>query len=178
LWQGEIVGGVVEYRVANPDEKVPTSFLPIDHLRTIVVTQDCDLLWDFAARTKGSPAHKLIEHVLLCDLFEEDEIRFRNEGQFNKRSWGRAEKNDDDRYHALPAASIGPTGSALPALHSDFKRVFSIPTDQLYGMIQRQQVTRAALVPVPYLQEYMYRLYMFLGRVAVPDANEEEGFPE
>jgi hypothetical protein len=53
LRQGEILTGVVQYNPVIdeiPKELQELSFTPVLHPYAIVITQDCDLEWDYKAR--------------------------------------------------------------------------------------------------------------------------------
>jgi len=140
------------------------------------MTPDCDLLTDFNRRLEGDLAHNaILHHVLLCDIFKEDEIRSRVAP--GRDIWKSITGNQNERYHYLPAGKIGDDiyqdcGSEalmalyqLPPLYLDFKRTFTIPTSAVYGAIDGRETRRVALLTGEYLYDLIHRLYSFLSRV-------------
>lgn len=137
----------------------------------IVVTQDCDLLWDWEARQRGafeSSDTILIPHVFLCDLWEESQLR---SGPPNIGSdlWRRIRGNQNERYHRLAQAPIGESGLNLPELYIDFKKTLGLPTDNLYAGLANLQIERVAVLPPIHLHDFIHRFYAFQSRVAVPE---------
>jgi hypothetical protein len=137
------------------------------------MTSDCDLLQDFNARSNvdsGGVAlsegdRRLVPQVLICDVFECDEIR----PQFDRDLWRRIKQNQDERYHRFASAPIGGHSLEMPELYIDFKRVFGVFTAELYDGITNGGVIRKAVVPSIYLHDLMHRFFGFLSRVGVPD---------
>ena len=179
LRQGEILRDVFENRAdcaATQPEINPVSVQPRVHPLTIVMSAQCDLLWDWEERSQPNAERiaeeslpRLIPHVLLCDLFTEDEIR--SSHGMNSTLWTGVKKNQNERYHHLPAARIGDSGQ-LGDLYIDFKKVYGIPTGNLYKALNSssvRRVARVAVVPGPYVHDIIHRFYAFQSRVAVPD---------
>lgn len=88
LRQGEIVTGVVQYNPVIdeiPKELQELSFTPIIHPYSIVITQDCDLDWDYKARgTNNNPA-KLLNSIVLCEIGTAESIR--STDGMNRKEW-------------------------------------------------------------------------------------------
>jgi len=178
LRQGEVLEGLIEFRpIMSSGQKLEAKqvvdLLPIDHKYAIIVSQDCDLEGDYKARyTKEVPEDKLLAHVLFCDLFAENEIRARS--KLGSDLFKRVRQNQDERYHRLDRAPIGDTGQFLPDLYADFKLTFSLPVDLVYWLTSSSQANRKGYLPSPHLEDFMHRLYSFLGRVAVPKLEENK----
>ena len=183
LRQGEIISDVYELQPQHPPTQISSdesnvTVQPIYHPRLIVITADCDLLWDYEARIKIQKEQQSINieerenasimpHVLLCELYEQAELRARVTGS---DLWKRIRQNQDERYHHLPSASVGnPRVSELPDLYLDFKKAFSLPTNHLYEALDSSLIGRVAVMPPVYLHDLMHRFYSFLGRVGVPE---------
>jgi hypothetical protein len=140
------------------------------------MTADCDLLRDHEARfpvcTPGeSPTGPSLGPptpiVLAIELFELEEIRPLIVGS---DLWKRIKQNQDERYHHLPPAPVGPDGgSTLTDLYMDFKRVVGLRPQNLYEALLTRAVQRLAIVPPVYLQDLMHRFYGFQSRVGQPD---------
>ena len=186
--QGEILANVWELRPAHPtaevEEGVSVRVDPIIHPRLVVLMQDCDLNSDFKARLEiqvteqsdpGSDRDhpSTLPHILLCELYEQDEIKTRMPPGREMRK--RISQNQDERYHMINSAPIGDGGlGALPDLYLDFKKVVSLPTAKLYEAITSSKITRVAIIPSIHLQDLIHRFFGFHSRVAVPEIDEEE----
>ncbi|MBI2853256.1 MAG: hypothetical protein HYX84_09240 [Chloroflexi bacterium] len=184
LTQGEIVSKILELPPVPSDivtltnDKMSPSVVRRSHPFVLVTTQDCDLSWDWNFRktpekTKKDQKdeRKLLPHVQFCELFVHDEIRW-NRG-FNSTLWRRVQSNQDERYHVFPQAQIGNAEEVLPDLYIDFKRVFSLPTDYVYWLIDSGYSIRKAVVPDPYLRDVVQRLFSYLSRVAIPEDEDQ-----
>lgn len=174
--QGEILADVREYRPVHPaEEGAPVEIQPVIHTRVVMIAQDCDLLSDFQQRsTENHEHHNILQHLLICDLFETDEIRTRMI-QTSSKEWRQIRQNQNERYHQLPAGPIGDGDSGqLSDLYLDFKRLLSIPTEDLYRDLDKGNVKRIAVVPPIYIQDLIHRLYAFHGRIALPEPDEEQ----
>ncbi len=86
----------------------------------------------------------------------------------NSALWAALRKNQNERYHHLPAARVGGADD-LDDLYIDFKKVYGIPLKSLYTALNSGGITRVAVVPGPYLHDLIHRFYAFQSRVAVPD---------
>ncbi|MBI2842218.1 MAG: hypothetical protein HYX78_02335 [Armatimonadetes bacterium] len=172
LRQGEIIVGLYEYEYeslagtqTDPGTENPVQQITIvEHPRVIIVSQDCDLEQDYAGRQGQASSDKLLQHVLMCDMYEKDEIRGRS--ALNSALFRRVNQNQDERYHRFDNAPVGNSDRSLPELYVDFKRILSLPTGFVYDLLYRNEAQRVALVPGLYLHDFVHRLYSFLGRVA------------
>ena len=185
--QGEILSGMHLHTPQHSPtalvegETVPV--LSVSHNRMIVVNPDCDLEADFDARflppevlrnPGGWPHigdhHSLVPVVLLCDVFEESEIRGSDRPISSSDLWRRVRANQDERYHRFPASQIrGHAGYSLPELFLDFRRTYAVQTDWLYRAIADSAIQRVALVPPVYLHDLIQRYYSYYARVGLPD---------
>ena len=111
---------------------------------------------------------RLLEHIQLCDLFAEEEIRSNRD--LNSNLWSRVRGNQDERYHALP--SVGERNSEdanHPAYFLDFKRMFTMPTEFLYSLVKSGNTRRFRIVPPVWIHQLIQRYFAFHSRVGVPD---------
>lgn len=171
LKQGEIIYNMYELQLQIPQATIATAsqgtkFNPIEHPYAIVISQGCDLEQDHRARSGQTSSDKLLTHVLFCALFSQDEVRVRS--KLTTDPMKRVRQNQDERYHYLSEAPIDGTETSLPELIADFKTTFSLPVDFVYWLISTEQATRKGALLSPYLEDFMHRLYSFLGRVATP----------
>lgn len=170
LKQGEIIRDVFELwpvtssntssgeTQGQPAEKVKHPF-------AIVTTQDCDLHWDFEARHGAAPSHKMLNHIVFCDLFTRPEIRYRR--GIEKNVFDRIMSNHDARFHRFAEAPVTGNEQFMPELIADFKKVFALPVEFVYERLSKDFL-RSAVLPPMYLHEFIQRLYAFLSRVAIP----------
>lgn len=173
--QGEIIESLYEFRPKaleseTIDTEQPIKFDRINYPFAIIVSQDCDLEWDYKARSNQTSDDKQLQHVLFCSLFLPDEIRVRS--KLNSDVFRRVKQNQDERYHHLMESCIEETDQMLPELYADFKAIFALPLEFAYSLIDKGIASRKGTLPSPYLEDFMHRLYGFLGRVATPVIQE------
>jgi hypothetical protein len=170
LRQSEILGNVTQAHLAiesvRNGEAAP-QILPKVHPFAVVMTQDCDLEQDFNARTSGS-VQNMIPSVLLCEAeYAEALLAKVPPGKDIKKPIA---ENRNERYHILDTVPAGcdASGSGIPQLGIDFKRLFTIPTDELYLRLEREAIRRCYMES-PYLENLGNRFSRFIGRVALPN---------
>jgi hypothetical protein len=151
------------------------------HPVMVVMSPDCDLVWDFRLRFPDEEAarsytpaqgiegrSKHIPHVLLCDVQRRDEILTLSD--MTPKRLEAIEKNSEARYHYLEGGHVrDPLAGSLPNLYLDFKTPLTLPTHLLYEGIRLYEVRRLAVVPPVYLHDLIQRFYGFLSRIALPD---------
>ena len=183
--QGEVLSQVLEYRSLHPaygTEDNPEVVLEsISHPLTVVFTPDCDLMQDFAARFpeqfefpaermeqmfRETPEKYLISHILLCDAFDQGQIR---EDVAGADIFKRIKRNHDDRYHHLVGTLQAQDDEKEIDIYLDFKTMFSLPTDQVYSAINERNEMRLTTVPPIYVHDLIHRFYGFQSRVGLPD---------
>jgi hypothetical protein len=173
LRQGEIIENLIEVGPRIPpgqttiDVRLNTEVDIIYHPYAVVVSQDCDLEWDYRARQGEAQDDKLLRHVLFCDLFSHDGVVVH--GHLNTDLFRRVKQNQNERYHRLAEAPIYGIEQGLPELYADFKAIFSLSVEFVYWLTSSGHATRRGFLPSPYLQDFVHRLYTFLGRVAIPE---------
>ncbi len=175
--QGEILLDIREFRppkdayALDTDERA--TFSSVVYPRVIVITPDCDLLSDYSTR-KNPPSNKrqrqgrLLYHIQLCDVFAEAEIR--SDRNLNSNLWSRVRGNQDERYHTLPSVDERNSEDANhPAYFLDFKRMFTMPTELLYSLLDSEKEQRLGVVPPVWIHQLIQRYFAFHSRVGVPD---------
>lgn len=169
--QGEILSHVIQLHVdpASLEDPEGQSFEERTHPFAVILTQDCDLDWDFQTRTAEMTAdtrkRKHLPNILLCELFEVDTLK----PQYNSNLWQRISRNQDERFHYLAAChgQDDRKGAGLPVLVVDFKRVFSIPTEELYKRVT-SGLERRTTLSIPFSQDLANRFGCYMLRVALP----------
>lgn len=166
--QGEILTDVMQRRRSFQSLALEVPEIDeIGHPYSVIATQDCDLEQDHDARHEDPPAaDKMIPNILLLQAVRVEELiaglpRGRD---ILKRVVG----NRDDRYHVLEpiAADCDTLGQGLPALGIDFKRYFTVPTDELYAQLDSGARRRTQLNS-NYLEHFNQRFAGYLSRVAL-----------
>jgi len=176
LRQGEILTNVV--RIKLDLATLGTSKLDVVtfvHPYAMIVTQDCDLEQDFNVRFREPKvSDKLLPSILFCELATAVELR--GTTGITSDIWRRISQNKDERYHFLQAVEAGSDAqqSGLPELGIDFKRVFTLPTDELYLRIELGEAKRRSVLQSPYLEHLSERLAHFNSRVALPEDHFSE----
>lgn len=168
--QGELVSNLVQFAIDLPT--LGQEEIALDsqtHPLAIVVSQDCDLMWDHEERRKPDPSgYKLLPNILFCEVITAADLRGRN--RLDSDIWKRVVQNKDERYHFLrsvdPVDDAGREGIADLAI--DFKRYFTIKTDEVYAQLAIEARRRARLIS-PYLEHLCDRFAYFQQRVALPE---------
>lgn len=178
LRQGEILTGVAQYNPVlgelSPDAQ-EVSFDIVIHPYAIVVTQDCDLDWDYKARQSSSPQlFKLLNSVILCGISTAREVR--DTDTMNRKEWDLVEAHRHERFYffeKIPSeCDLEQIG--LPELTADFKKIFGIDTATLYRQLELDIIKRRAVLSSPYLEHLSRRYHSFHGRVALPSQYESQ----
>lgn len=173
--QGEIIENLYEFRPKPQESETidldqPITVDAINYPYTIIISQECDLKQDYETRFDQIPDGKQLEHILLCGLLLEDEIRTRP--KLKSDIFRRIRQNQDERYHHFIGSKIGETEQVLPDLYADFIGTFSLPLEFMYSLVDKGLTIRKGVLPTPFLEDFIHRLYSFLGRVATPEIQE------
>ncbi len=175
LRQGEILSGVISYGIAYGDRGEPDGLAPIRHPYCLIMSQDCDLDQDCRAFARGSRKHALLDVVLLCPMESETVIQD-GAGLGTGELWKQALQNKNERYSLIRSvsASVDQIGSGIPRLMIDFKKYFTIPTEELYRQLQPSTAggaQRRCYLRSPYREHIQHRFVNYLARVEVPVAH-------
>ena len=148
----------------------------IVHPYAVVVSQDCDLEWDWHAREAGETgnAAKLMSSVLFCEI--QPAIDIRQTPDINNAAWNFIKTNRDIRYQFLQKveSEFDLLNTGLPEMVVDFKRYFTIPIDEAYTRLSISEMQRRCYFNPPYLQELATRFYYYQYRVALPEPHFSE----
>lgn len=178
LRQAEILSDVIEFRLtldSLQNRKEAAEVRPTKHPLAIIITQDCDLEQDFFARFPVAPrkvmAARFLPNILLCHVVTVPELMAITPP--GSDIWNRVKQNKDERYHVLESvpASQDALGIGMPSMGIDFKRLLTIPTDEVYAQLEMQARRRCVLAS-PYLEHLSTRFAYFLLRVALPRPHE------
>ena len=176
LRQGEILSDLIQFRldVATLGAEAPTAS-PYRHPFALLLTQDCDLEQDFFARSGTIALDKQLPNLLFCEVARAQELYDRIR-QTNRKLWDRIKINKDERYHYLQKVepSCDTLFEGLPELGVDFKKYFTVPTDEVYRRVEIGEAKRRSLIVSPYLEHLSSRFAYFLSRVALPQDHLSE----
>jgi hypothetical protein len=167
LRQGEILSNLAQARLAIASliigEEELLEIERVWHPLAIVMSQDCDLDWD----CRSQQNNKKIPNILFCEVTPAESLRGRSD--INSEIWKRIKQNKDERYQFIQAAlpQEDAQGEGLPELAIDFKRYFTIPTEEVYYRIQFGARRRCRLQS-PYLEHLCTRFGYYQFRVALP----------
>jgi hypothetical protein len=177
LRQGEILSNLKQYKFNIEKLRSGENFIePIIHPFAVVITQDCDCEQDFKVRqNKDFDSDKIIPSILFCELVPAELLRNRDKGKqkvdINSKVWDRIKINKDERYHFLEATlkTVDMINEGLPEFALDFKRYFTIPTEEVYYRIEIGEAKRRSRLVSPYLEHLTSRFNYFQSRIALPE---------
>lgn len=180
LVQGEIISGLIQLRpnletIRLDDIKFSRQVHPF----AIVASQSCDLDWDYNLRKDDSgldekSQHKLLPNILFCEMTTATRLRGRTD--INSSLWSNIKINKNERYHffqkVLPEQDLLSEG--IDELAVDFKRYFTLPSDEVYERIAIGEAQRRCCLDSPYAEHFSTRFAYFLQRVALPEDHFSE----
>jgi len=172
LRQGELITGLAVY------VRKREGFVEVRHPFAIVISQDCDLDWDYQKIRSDPPGDttgtgtKEVPHVLFAEAVTAKDAKATVR---TSEFWKRVKQNKDERYQFLQSVTPEQDAEAegLPELVLDFKRYFTIPTAVVYQQINKSAKRRSRLVS-PYLEHLCLRFSYFQIRVALPLDHQSE----
>ena len=170
LRQGSVVVGLIQTRqrletIGAADALVLDEEI---HPYALVLTQDCDLERDFERRGGKSGAGSPLANVLLCEATTT--VLLKGNLPQGKDIWKRVIQNKDERYQCLEnvPAEYDVAAQGIAALGIDFKRYFTISTDEIYRRIELGQAVCRCRLVTPYVEHFVSRFYYFQSRIALP----------
>jgi hypothetical protein len=176
LRQGEILTNLRQFKLNIESLRAGKPLAePIIHPFAIIMTQDCDCEQDFKPRKNGMISNATIPSVLFCEVVAAEDLRHRDKGsekvEINSTVWGQVKINKNERYHFLESIpkSEDILSEGLPELTLDFKRYFTIPTEEIYYRIEIGEVKRRCRLVSPYLEHLTSRFNYFQSRIALPE---------
>lgn len=178
--QGEIISGLIVTRIdpTTMFQEEP-DFIPEQHPYVIVVSQDCDLDWDYKARLPENvkdlkQRHKILPNILFCMMTTARQLRDRDndipkDKEMNSNAWDQIRINKHERYHFFESIDSGLDSrrEGIPELGVDFKRYFSVSTDEVYTQLNQNALQRCRLNS-PYLEHFSTRFCYYQFRIALP----------
>jgi len=166
------MSGLVQYAPASMASSAVIEIVEITHPFSVVLSQECDLGWDYVERSKDGSETKNLNNVLLCSAHEERDIR--DAKNLTSSIFKRVKQNKDERFQYLEECSpeIDRQETGVPPLVLDFKGYFTIPTEHLYEQVK--QNARRCCLCTPYAEHLSSRFAYFQSRLALP---RDHGMP-
>lgn len=174
LRQGEILSNLrqpVPISISSEDEVTVELII---HPYALLMTQDCDLDWDFKARNGHAGKDKQIPSLLFCHIQTAAALKPRVAP--GSTFWKRIKQNQEERYQFLQKVQSeeDALGEGIPELGVDFKKWFTLPTGFVYKEIADSHVRRRCRFERPYLEHLTVRFHNFCSRVALPAEHMSE----
>jgi len=140
------------------------------HPYAIIITQDCDLAQDFHSRQSPSAINRTIPNILFCEVTTATDLFGKLGGKQKEWEREKIDKNKNERYHFLQRidANADTEQTGIEELGIDFKRYFTIPTDEVYERIRIGQAKRRTILASPYLEHFSCRFAYYLSRIGLP----------
>ncbi|MFA5917388.1 MAG: hypothetical protein WC850_04100 [Candidatus Gracilibacteria bacterium] len=171
--QGDIFRNISFKVIGNNGEEIIISWKYV-----IVLTQDCDLKWDYEYRKsyiEGASMDKFLQTILICPAFNYEELckgehitdwKMRTFESSKKPSGGAKEKliNNDEfkRYHYLH----DDIDLKIPSFVIDFKLFNTLPRDLLYSLDRENYI---GTVEELFRESLIQRFTNFIGRIPLPE---------
>jgi hypothetical protein len=172
--------GTNDPKIQEIKDKIGRTFksdcTPIFYPYAIIINQNCDLDWDYNARKNQNQPNKLLNSILLCEVFSAKEIRYDKKYSINTKEWDFVKSNRHQQYHFFEKVPPECTSNQeeLPELTVDFKRIFAVDADFLYFLVENNIAKRCTVLNSPYLEHFSHHYYAFHGRVALPAQHESQ----
>lgn len=168
--QGDILEKTEYYKVLHRSEteyNIDTIIFPY----VVVLTQDCDLEWDYKKRKEASHENedKFLESILVCPAFLSEKVRngkYLSKLEFlmdskNTNEWRKIKINQNPRFHFLKADSE----IKMPELVIDFKHYYTIPREKVYEVKKDRYKTSVRKL---FREDLSQRFAYFLSRIGLP----------
>lgn len=171
VYQGDVFQGFKHRTVEVKDDNL--EIIEIEEPFVTVVSQDCDLRWDFEYRKKETNPNqdKFISDVIIIPAYPAEQLKngmhlerlgFTMENSWGTEKWKILEQNKNERYHFLGED----TEFGIPNLVLDFKRYYTVPREEIYK-ISNEKYT-ATINPL-FRENLSRRFANFLSRIGLPE---------
>ncbi|MBU4374293.1 MAG: hypothetical protein KJ714_07645 [Euryarchaeota archaeon] len=183
IYQGDILRDFkYQDRVFIEDNKIKIQERNIPYL--IVLTQDCDLEWDFNNHKENEEVQdkikdkinqdKFLQSILICPAYPAEKVRLGthleeldlNMEKLNSDRWNLVKTNQNSRYYFLDNES----DLQIPDLVIDFKHYYSIPRDMLYKEIKKYYI---GSINELFRECLSQRFAFYLSRIGLPKIKAE-----
>lgn len=174
--QGDIFENVPYrlYLVDDNELKINEIILPF----LVVLSQECDLLWDFENREKlgtdYSNHDKFLQSVLVCPAYLGESFRsgdhLKDLGlkmqNWNTDLWKNIKQNKNERFHYLPINEE----LKIPELIIDFKHYYTLNRSEIYAKPDSYKVS----LDILFREDLSRRFANYLSRIGLPVIKNSE----
>ncbi|VVB59684.1 Uncharacterised protein [uncultured archaeon] len=173
--QGDILRDFEYVKWASTeDKKIRINIITLPYI--VVLTQDCDLKWDFEHHAATGTNHdKFLQSILVCPAYSAEAFR---EGshlktmdlvmeKINSSQWNILIKNQNSRYHFLQ----NHRELQIPNLVIDFKHYYTIPRDILYTEAKNHYL---GTINELFRESLSQRFAYYLSRIGLPVIKDKE----
>lgn len=141
----------------------------------IVLTQDCDLEWDYEKRASNPERKtdtnddKVLQSILICPAYISEQFREGNHlkaldltmKKWNSDLWRPIRNNQNERFHYLEED----IDNKMPNLVVDFKHYYTVPADDIYSIVDtKYKISIASL----FREDISRRFANYLSRIGLP----------
>lgn len=178
ICQGDILRNieVIDWSMKDSSSGYEISKVTLPYI--IIMSQDCDLEWDFKSRLETTPAKhdKLLQNILVCPAYIAEDFKdgehLRSIGlkmeRWGKDDYKRIKQQNNARFHFLEQVQA----LQVPQLIVDFKHYYTIPRDALYRMYPRHYL---ATINQLFRESLSQRFSNYLSRIGLPELKERIG---
>lgn len=178
--QGEIIANIPfplpKNAVKNENDTYQVE-IRIEELSTsIVLSQECDLKYDYEARKQRASERKLIPSIMLCKVFDAEQLftAYKELNPGKEKQWKNECKeiinNANFRYQFIERvpANLDILNEGLSEMVVDFKTYYTLPAEFLYWLIEQSISQRRAKFKSPYLENFIQRFFYYQSRIGIP----------
>ncbi len=138
----------------------------------IVLTQDCDLEWDYEKRfTNPSQKNddKLLQSILICPAYIAEQFRSGDHlsslglkmESWATDLWKHIKNNQNERFHFLDEE----IDNGMPNLVVDFKHYYTVPIADIYSIVESKYKISIGTL---FREDISRRFANFLSRIGLP----------
>jgi hypothetical protein len=166
--QADLLSKVRSFQLTHFEADTPHG-VTRTYSHAVVLTQDCDLEQDYAARFGAGEVSddKKLFGILLCGAYDELAIKAGTHRpgakKFGRAEWKPVTQNKEPRYQYL-----GYIPAADSVLVVDFKDYFMVPCDYLYGLLDGNGAERVCELDSPWRDHLLQRFAGYLMRIGLP----------
>jgi len=171
ILQGDIFESV-EINISEALEAGGFSVLTMTFPYAVVLSQDCDLEWDFQNRSPASANHdKRLQSILVCPAFPSDQLKNGNHMQelglqmqyWSSDQWKYIKQNMNPRFHFLRKSD---SGEPFNDLALDFKQYYTLTREEFYQKNMPHYITSLKEL---YRENLSQRFAFYLSRIGLPE---------
>lgn len=171
IYQGDIFQGF-KHRIVQVIES-NLEVVDIEEPFVTVVSQDCDLRWDFEFRssTPHPNQDKFISDIVVIPAYPAEQFKqgthlsglgLQMESSWSTEKWNNLKQNRNERYYFL----VENTDFRIPNLVLDFKRYYTVSREEIYNTSNEKYII--SINPL-FREDLSRRFANFLSRIGLPE---------